>query len=392
MRRITIAATIACLALVAGCSSNDTKTGTTSGSRPAVPALRFDRLGPHAVGVTDLQIPTDAGGTRQIRVWYPAAGDAAPVAPEVFKISDLLPDQYKSLIPAASNPELPTRATLNAPGATSGGPFPIFAFNHGYGGFPTEYQHLTTAVASWGYVVVAPVFAERGLLSLLGTQGRTPIDEGKVVTDAVAAATAASNDVTSVLAGLVRPQKGYVVGGHSAGTGSTLQAANESSDVIGIVQMSGGGTFSGANASAHPKIPSLFLTGSEDGVIPLGDVTSAFKKYDDPKLLVSFERAGHLSFTDICTIGRDQGGLLAISERIGLTKLLGADGAAQLQKLAGDGCGSKWITPEETWPAQDDLTVAFLRWRFGTDKTPAALTASATKGLGGAKLTFTGGL
>ena len=231
---------------------------------------------------------------------------------------------------------------------------------------------------------------ERGLLSLLGEPRGIGIDEGKILIDAAKATRTASADPASPLNGIVKTDGKYVVGGHSAGTRSALEAANGSTDVDGIIQTSGGGSFKDAAVTPRPKVPSLFLTGSTDKVIPLADVTAAFNTFEEPKMLVSFERAGHLSFTDICTIGRDQGGVLTIANKIGLTALLGDQGASQLQRLAGDGCAPEWITPEQTWPAQEHLTVAFLRWRAGIDSTPAALSESALTGIGEAKLTFTG--
>jgi len=389
---------ISLVLVAASCGGNDAETdraasGGTASTEVAKAPARYDELGPHAVGVTTLSIPTDAGGTRDVLVWYPADAAASKAAtPEVFKISDLLPPKFRALVPENLNPGLTLRAARDIPGDRTSGSFPIFVYSHGFGGYPSEYQHLLTHVASWGFVVVSPVHDERGLLSLLGEPRGIGVDEGKVLTDAATAARAANAEPSSPLQGIVKTDGKYVVGGHSAGTRSALEAANESAEVDGIVQMSGGGSFKDAAVSPRPVVPALFLTGSTDKVVPLADVTAAFESYNDPKMLVSFENAGHLSFTDICTIGRDQGGVLTIANKIGLTALLGDQGASQLQRLAGDGCAPEWITPEQTWPAQEHLTVAFLRWRAGIDSSPAALTAAALTGVGEAKLTFTGSL
>ena len=84
-------------------------------------------------------------------------------------------------------------------GDRTAGTFPIFVYSHGFGGYPSEYQHLLTHVASWGFVVVSPVHDERGLLSLLGEPRGIGVDEGKILTDAAAATRAANAEASSPL-------------------------------------------------------------------------------------------------------------------------------------------------------------------------------------------------
>ena len=61
--------------------------------------------------------------------------------------------------------------TLAPPPAT-GGPFPVVLFSHGYAGFPEQSVSLTTHLARWGFVVVAPDHVERSLDGLLGTAAK----------------------------------------------------------------------------------------------------------------------------------------------------------------------------------------------------------------------------
>ena len=51
-----------------------------------------------------------------------------------------------------------------------------------------------------------------------------------------------------------------------------------------------------------------------------------------PKYLVTFGGAGHNVFSDICEIGRSEGGIVKLVHQIGL------DIPASLLKLASDGC------------------------------------------------------
>jgi hypothetical protein len=120
-------------------------------------------------------------------------------------------------------------------------------------------------------------------------------------------------------------------------------------------------------------------------------VRSAFDRYAKPKKLIV--GAGHLSLTDLCTIGAESGGLLSLAERLGILDRLDTETRARVERLAGDGCGDRWIKAQETWLISEHAAVAFLRWRLGTDPSPAALTGPVLDAIGGARRTqFAGSL
>jgi predicted dienelactone hydrolase len=207
-----------------------------------------------------------------------------------------------------------------------------------------EYQHHLTHVSSWGFVVVAPVHDERGLLTLLSPGGAPPVDEGRVLLDALEVTLRASTSTTPPLGGLVR-EGPAIFGGHSAGTRAALAAATRAPErAAGLLQLSGGGIGREGDAPGVPTVPTLFVTGSTDEVIPLEDVRSAFDRYAKPKKLIVIVDAGHLSLTDLCTIGAE-------------------------------------------WLISEHAAVAFLRWRLGTDPSPAALTGPVLDAIGGARRT-----
>lgn len=337
----------------------------------------YETVGPFAVGITSLELaePTqdDPDATREVLVWYPGdPGEVAAGEKEIFRISDLLPAEFQAIVPDDLNPELETDAVRDVKADLTDGPYPMMVFSHGFGAYPTEYQEQLAHAASWGFVVVAPYHVERGLLSLLGTQERVEIDEGEVMMNSADLARAEAQEESSLLAGALAPEGDVVVMGHSAGTGSSVQAATgeRASEVLGSILMAGSGFRS---EGTPPDSPVLFIAGDDDRVAELEGIEESFEAANDPKELVTFVGAGHLSMTDICVIGRDQGGLLQITEDIGLMSMLGDGAAAQVQALAGDGCTDEWVMAEEVWPATHHLTVAFLRWRFGLDDSPAAL-------------------
>jgi len=111
------------------------------------PTPDFAKRGPHAVGVleTEIRSPADPiDPTRQLptEIWYPAlpqprSAKANPAAA------------------AASHPlGFPYQASMGLPPLPA--PAPVIAFSHGNSGFRQQSTFLTTHLASWGFVVIAP--------------------------------------------------------------------------------------------------------------------------------------------------------------------------------------------------------------------------------------------
>ncbi len=384
---------IACSALVlasaalTSCGSSTSKTAATSTAPTYAPA--YVARGPHQVGVTTL---TMAGATpRKVEVYYPALTTALKgVAPDVFKMSGLVPANLRAAmnLPPDQDAPLLTNTYRDVTGDRAAGPFPVVAFSHGLGGYPTEYQQILGHIASWGFVVVAPDHFERGLTSLLSDK-IVQVDEKAIVLGAVATARAASAATTGPLAGVLQPTGKIVVAGHSAGTVSAYDTASNPS-VAGMILISGGGMFKDSAAPVAPKptVPALFLQGETDEVVPPAISRQSFDALTGPREWAEFKGAGHLSFTDICTIGRDKGGIIEIARRAGLLKLLPPGSDTKLAELGTDGCLPKWIKAEETWPGTDHLLVAFIRWTLHLDSTPKMLDPGLSSRLGPATITI----
>lgn len=106
---------------------------------PLLPDL--SRRGPHPVGAIQTEIPTpldplDPERRLPTEIWYPARSAAAGRG-------------------AAPHPlGMPHRATTGLPPQDQ--PAPLIAFSHGNSGLRQQSTFLTTHLASWGFVVVAP--------------------------------------------------------------------------------------------------------------------------------------------------------------------------------------------------------------------------------------------
>jgi predicted dienelactone hydrolase len=378
--------------LAAACSSGSSSSSSTS-TQPAtatttVARPAYEAAGPYAAGVTSLKLSSGA----DVEVWYPAAkASVAGQTQDIFSISMLLPPALKSLVPADIDPKYPTGAYRDVPASTDG-PFPLVMFSHGYAAYPTMYASLTTHLASWGYVVVAPDHTERDLLAALAaglsttttaaptdsvdasvqaqaTQQRVVGQDAQTLLAARDVAVTASQDPASVLHGTINAAEQATIG-HSAGAAAAAQAAVTDVDpaVKTFVLISG----TGPGGTPPPSKPGMVLTGGNDHVAALANETAYYEKMNAPKRLVVIQQAGHNSFDDICEIGKDQGGLLAIAAKVHINV------PSTLGRLFDDGCTSSYPDAKTVWPVAFHFIVAQLRWAFGTDKTPVGLSNSVT--------------
>lgn len=385
MRRTRAASGVALLAVLAvallsACGGSSSKKGTapssgavTSGGGSTSPAP-YAAAGPYAVGVTTLHL---AGG-RKVVVWYPAdKGATAGHAREQVDLVSYLSPALQAKIPPQDHVLYPADAYTDAPAASSGGPFPLALFSHGFAGFPEQSVTITTHLASWGFVVAAPDHVERSLDGLLGTgaQGVPKLSDVQVLQDTLALVEQQAGQ-PGVLHGLVDPNR-VVVTGHSAGAGAAYQLAAVDPRVKAWISYSvAPGKDEGAGSTVPDK-PGMVMLGEKDGIIAPAQTEQVYAAMKAPKWLVKVPGAGHLVFSDICLIGQAQGGI------VGLARQLNLGIPENLLKLGSDGCGTNYPPATEDLPAIDQLSVAFLRWALKIDPQPVGLTTQAVANLGG---------
>ncbi|MBY0276472.1 dienelactone hydrolase family protein [Candidatus Binatia bacterium] len=344
-------------ALLAACS--DSGSGTS--------AAPYRDAGPYVAGVTTLDL-----GDRKVEVWYPVdPGDQGSAPRDAYYIRDWLPDYIDALLPADVNPPLVTDAYRDVP-ASKDGPFPLVLFAHGFAAFRDQSTFLTAHLASWGFVVAAPDYLERGLASALGQQPQVRYEDVQLSRATVDLLKGENARAASLLAGIVSAERVAIVG-HSAGGGSAILFGGEP-DVVTFVPMSAGARGAGRDL-ALPDKPSLWLTGAADGVVPIDGVEQTYDAALPPKRLVVLENAGHLAPSDLCAIGASGGGIVAIAIEAGLPV------PEQLQRLGTDGCQPEALDPADGWPVVKHFVTAQLRWAFGIDPRPVGLSQDAAAGL-----------
>jgi hypothetical protein len=84
--------------------------------------------------------------------------------------------------------------------------------------------------------------------------------------------------------------------------------------------------------SGAREVLATILGGTRDGVVPYARQQRGFEDTPAPARLIGLRDAGHLAFSDLCAIGRADGGILTIARRHGVTV------PGLVATLAEDGC------------------------------------------------------
>lgn len=325
------------------------------GAEPPEPScaseLRSEN-GSYAVGVRTL----DLDGLL-VEVWYPAEPPEADVeVTDVYDMRDWLPAETREQIPADAPTTFATASARDAR-VRGGERYPVVLFSHGFGGFRTQSSFLMQHLASWGFMVVAPEHAERNITTVLsmGTLGDNSTAQIRDAFEALRDGTAPSADDLSAAGDFDH----VFLMGHSAG-GAPVQ--NLVDDPEFPVE-----AWAGLATIAFPTsegTPGLVLTGDSDAIAELSVVAGAYEDLATrPKHFVNIARAGHLAFSDICAIGREEGGVLSIAVEAGL------DIPPLVQTLATDGCRMENLSAEEGWPIINHyVTAHFLSALTGEER------------------------
>ncbi|MFN8019709.1 MAG: dienelactone hydrolase family protein [Acidimicrobiales bacterium] len=379
--------------VAAACSSSSSDGKADQGATTSAPASTtvpakadpaYEEMGPDQVGTLTLAL--DDG--RRVVVWYPAAASAADQPKETFDIASLLAPALQAKIPADLRPQYEIDAHPGADPATDG-PYPVVLFSHGFAGFPEQSADLVTHLASWGFVVVAPDHVERSLSGLLGTaaQGVPKREDTEVLASSLDAAVAEAKAVDSPLHDLLDLSK-VAVTGHSAGAGAAYLLAAKDPRIKAFISYSLGDGRRGPNEAAPklpiPKVPGMVMLGTEDGIIEPSTTKRVYRNMEPPKYLVQISGAGHLVFSDICLIGKGDGGLLALADQAGI------DLPANLKVLASDGCEEDKLDPSKAFGAIDHFSVAFLRYELGIDPEPVGMDQATAASFVPTKVRFSG--
>jgi predicted dienelactone hydrolase len=245
--------------------------------RLSAAAMDYTARGPFPVGFRTIELTTSSVTTGEPRVlatqvWYPAvAGTGAPTP------SGLLED-----------------------GAVAKGRFPVVVFSHGSCGIPNQSTFLMEALASRGFILVAPPHPGNTFGPSCSTPDALADAYANRPADVVFVAETFigfGRDAASPFHRHVNPKR-LGVSGHSFGGQTTLRVAAADA------------RFRAALALAPALVPEnglviraplMVMTGEIDSLTPFE--TEAVPSYDlgkGPRLLVEILSAGHCAFIPLC--------------------------------------------------------------------------------------------
>lgn len=265
-RSVTRAVSVAAVATVAGCGggaapSSHSPAGVAA--RAGVPANRCVALprdlgapGPYAVRRARAPLARQSAVSRGPRrvdptAWYPAAG------------------------------------------APRGCRFPLILFSHGHNGSAAGCSRLCSHLASEGFVVLAPLHADRRTRP--AAQGPERVEDLLFLLDHLPAVW---RRLAPGLAGRV-DGRAIGVAGHSFGGRTAAELASQDRRVKALMTMAGGADRA---STALIRAPTLMVAGGADPVDParLSEASARALPRTTPHALLVVADAGHGAFTDGC--------------------------------------------------------------------------------------------
>ena len=269
--------------MAAGCTAGTVNQASSPLPPVATAPAKQQNYGPYAVGVrteafVDASRPTDPNRgepgrpsrTLQTMVLYPAEGDTG-------------------------NRDVP-----DAPPAREGGPFPLIEFSHGFTANGPSYTSLLRRLAAAGYVVAAPTFPLSSRGAPGGPSGADYRNQPADVSFVISEMLRLNRDNTSLLRGMVDPDK-IAVSGHSLGAMTTLGVAYNScctdARIKAAVPISGvEAPFPGGTFVFPSKAPLLLIHGDADATVPYRGSEGAFRDASAPKFLLTIVHGPHTPF------------------------------------------------------------------------------------------------
>ena len=317
----------------------------------------------------------DATGTRPLTVdvWFPLKTGFAGE-----------PHDY-TLVPGTYY-RSPAALSAKVTDIAGDGPFPLVVYSHGSGGLRYIASYYTEAIASYGYVVIAPDHtgntAVERLTGSSTDQATTAFNRPRDVSFVLDAILSADNPDVGTFASSIDPLK-IAVTGHSFGGFTALAMASGYSNSLGSVKPDprvraivalapavGTGNdllLSDANLAAI-RVPTMVMVGTSDKTTPVEpNVTRLFKLGGaSPLYELQLKAAQHQSFTDICDYEKFLPTLSGVPPVIIQT----------IASFAVEGCAPTDMPIERAKSLTDTFAIRFLESVFRNG--PAISNASVT--------------
>jgi predicted dienelactone hydrolase len=264
--------------------------------------------GKYSVGVATITV-ADPAGARPLTVdiWFPLADTVDKAA---------LSKQRYSLLPGVYY-ESPAAFAATADQISPAEKFPLIVYSHGSGGLRYIHSAYTEALASHGYIVVAPDHTGNTAAERITGQGAPPAEVAFTRPTDVRRVVDAFVDSAHPTAGPYASKTDaakVVITGHSFGgftsiasvVGFTNELGTVAADprVVAIVPMApaSASTFFPDAQIASIKVPMMVLVGTDDKTTPVDpNVTRLWDlAKNSPAYRVELKAGEHQTFTDLC--------------------------------------------------------------------------------------------
>jgi fermentation-respiration switch protein FrsA (DUF1100 family) len=225
---------------------------------------------------------------------------------------------------------------------SSGGPYPLIVFGHGFALTPAPYARLLHAWAAAGFVVAAPVFPFGNANAPGGPSESDLVNQPRDLSFVISSLVELAGRRTSVLSGRIDPTR-IAVAGHSDGAVTALAAAYDrrfrDPRVRAAVILSGA-MLRGMGAFPRGGPPLLAMQGTADPINSPSTTARYFALARRPKFLVWLLGASHrppytdeqpqlgivervtVAFLDHYLVGGPLGAFERAARRPGLTRLV----------------------------------------------------------------------
>ncbi len=290
---------LGCMALCAGCSSaGSAASDVVDAMADSVPDSVAGDLAPADVPVA---LPTAAeilqAGPYGVGTLTLDLEDKTRPTPD----SDTLAGTNSRLLSTAVwYPTVPTGAPAGAtPGApqAQGGPWPLIAYAHGFFSFNVENEDLAILLASYGFVVAAPLFPLTNIGTSGGPNAADVVNQPGDMKFVIDSMLASSADPSNLLYGMVDPARIGVMGVSLGGLTSVLtgfHATLRDPRVKAVAAAATPGCYLPADFFQIVDLPLLLLHGTRDWIIPYAaNGPPLYAEAQAPKTFVSFQGGTH---------------------------------------------------------------------------------------------------
>ncbi len=318
--------------------------------------------GRYDVGVATIVV-ADPAGVRPltVEVWFPLDDDVA--------VGDLDPQRY-TLLPGVFY-ESPTAHAAGADQLAGDGSFPLVAYSHGSGGLRYIHSSYTEALASHGYVVVAPDHTGNTVIDRLSGSDAPPAEISLARPTDIGRVIDAFVDPTHPTAGPyasgIDPDR-VAVTGHSFGGFTAIATITGYSNELGefapdarvdaIVPLAPAVSTQSLpdDLLATIDVPMMILVGTDDATTPVDpNVTRLWAATEDapdavPAYRIELVAAEHQTFTDICAYQQTVPSLTDVPEIVTET----------IDAYAVEGCSEDDMPAERATEITNAYVIGFL--------------------------------